>query len=174
MDNRSSSQVLSGYTKGQMRCAATREDTYTAEQRGECTSKLETRLDQDAHDDDGGDKDEWLAAGADGSVKVKSGPVTRAKLDIPQDGDNEIDCLRKLRLAQMKGAAMQKQHWLSLGHGSYAQLENEAKFLEIIGQHPRVVCHLCVANSLDGEMMHTRLKVKWHARGRLRGTGARA
>ena len=43
--------------------------------------------------------------------------------------------------------------------GSYTQLENEAKFLEMIGQHPRVVCHLCVPNSLDGEMMHARLKV---------------
>lgn len=143
---------------GQMRDAATREDTYTSEQRGEHTSKLETRLDGEAKEEDGSPDDQWLAAGADGSVKVKSGPVTTAKLDIPQDGDNEIDCLRKLRLAQMKGDALRRQHWLSLGHGAYEQLENEAKFLEIIGEHPRVVCHLCVASSLDGEMMHTRLK----------------
>jgi len=157
MDNRSSSRVLSGYTLGAMRDAATREDTYTAEQRGEATSRIETRLDGEAHAEEG-DKDEWLAAGADGSVKVKSGPVTAAKLDIPQDGDNEIDCLRKLRMAQLKGAAMQRQQWLSMGHGTYEQLEGEAKFLEVVGAHPRVVCHLCVTGSLDAQMMHTRLK----------------
>lgn len=142
---------------GQMRDAVTREDTYTSEQRGEHTSRLETRLDASSAEVPA---DSWLAAGADGDVKVKSGPITRARLDIPQDGDNEIECLRKLRLAQMKGAAMQRQHWLSLGHGNYVQLESEAKFLKMIEEHPRVVCHLCVANSIDAEMMHVRLKVR--------------
>jgi hypothetical protein len=142
-----------------LRQAANREDTYGSVQRGEDTSVLETRLDAETEQEADGDTEKWFAAGADGSVQVKTGPVSSAKLDaIPRAGDSEIDSLRKLRLAQMKGEAAQRQAWLDVGHGTYAQLKDEAQFLAEIGKHERVVCHLCEAGSIDGELMHRRLE----------------
>eukprot|EP00327_Prymnesium_parvum_P013091 CAMPEP_0184403538 /NCGR_PEP_ID=MMETSP0007-20130409/85467_1 /TAXON_ID=97485 /ORGANISM="Prymnesium parvum, Strain Texoma1" /LENGTH=243 /DNA_ID=CAMNT_0026759647 /DNA_START=59 /DNA_END=790 /DNA_ORIENTATION=- len=145
---------------GQMRDPATREDTYTAEQRGESTSRFETRLDADRAADAPGET--WFAAAADGGVNVHAGPVSAARLEMPRDGDNEIDRLRKLRLAQMKADAAAKKEYLRLGHGAYAKLEDEAGFLRAVAEHPRVVCHLCRAGSLDGQMMHTRLQALCH------------
>ena len=77
-----------------------------------------------------------------------------SKLVIPNDQDNEIDALRKLRLAQMKGHAEQRKRWLELGHGAYEQLDGEAKFLEALPKHGRAVCAISAPGSMDGELLH--------------------
>ena len=147
---------MAGMAKGMS--ATMREDTYDAVQRMEHTSRLETRLDNEAAERGDVDKADWLAAGADGSVKGMKGTPNAAALDKPPASqDNAIDELRKHRLAQMKAKSSQRARWLAQGHGTYAQLETEARFLEEITKHDRVVCHLCTPGSLDTELMHERL-----------------
>ena len=75
-------------------------------------------------------KQEWLAARADGSVERMQGVPDVKKL-VPQEQDNDIDALRKLRLAQMKGRAAERQEWIAKGHGKYVKLEQE-KWLQLV------------------------------------------
>ena len=72
--------------------------------------------------------------------------------------ENEIDALRKLRLAQMKGAAEARRRWLEMGHGVYEQLDREAKFLEALPKHERAVCALCAEGSMDGQLLHAHMQ----------------
>jgi len=162
------------------------EDGYDASRRGESTSKMETRLEsamEGMHAEDHPElvatiksaqaaeevaKEEveqaWLAAKADGSVAVMHGEITRAKLDsvTPDDADNDIEALRKLRLAQMRGRAEARQVWLDRGHGKYEQLEQESSFLEAMPKHERAVCAICAHGSLDGERLHVHLRTLAH------------
>ena len=160
------------------------EDGYGANRRGEGTSRIETRLDSAAeamaktelHAEDNPQlvgmiksaeaaeaaaaeevEKEWLAAKADGTVARMQGEVDVAKI-VPQATDNEIEALRKLRLAQMKGRAVERQSWLSRGHGTYEKLEQESSFLEALPKHERAVCTLAAHGSLDGEMLHTHMR----------------
>jgi len=156
------------------------EDGYNASRRGEGTSRFETHLEstmEGFHAEDHPElvgmiktaqegaeaaeeelQQKWLAAQADGSVKIMDGEPDFAKLVVPRDADNEIDALRKLRLAQMKGKANARQAWLAKGHGKYVQLEQESSFLEQLPQHERVVCALAQPGSLDGEMLHGHMR----------------
>ena len=155
------------------------EDKYTASQRGEDTSRLESKLEsqlEGMHAEDHPDlvatiktaqegqaaqdeaaHQEWLAARADGSVERMKGEVDVKKI-IPSQNDNDIEALRKLRLAQMKGRAQARQEWLKRGHGQYARLEQESSFLEELPKHERVVCALTPEGSLDADLLHTHMK----------------
>jgi hypothetical protein len=156
------------------------EDGYDAGRRGENTSRLETKLGsqmEGLHAEDHPElvgmiksaqqaqetaaeevEKEWLAAQADGTVARMKGEPDIAKLVVPTDNENEIDALRKLRLAQMKGAAEERKRWLEMGHGKYDQLDREASFLQQITKHERVVCALCAQGSLDGELLHSHMR----------------
>ena len=155
------------------------EDNYTASRRGEDTSRLEAKLEsqmEGMHAEDhpelvgmiktaqeGAEKaaeeaeQAWLKANPDATVSAMKGPVDIKKI-VPVEQDNDIDALRKLRLAQMKGRAEAKAHWLAKGHGSYVKLEQESSFLEQLPQHERAVCALCAHGSLDGELLHNHLR----------------
>ena len=89
---------------------------------------------------------EWLAARADGSVERMKGEVDVKKI-IPNQNDNDIEALRKLRLAQMKGRAQARQEWLKRGHGQYADLSR--RLCEELPKHERVVCSLPKARSMQ-------------------------
>ena len=158
------------------------EDKYDAMMRGENTSRLESRLEsqmEGMHAEDhpelvqtiktaqegaqqqieAAEKEhsEWLAARVDGGVDRHQGEVDVRKI-VPASADNEIDSLRKLRLAQMKGRAAERQAWLAKGHGAYVQLEQEASFLEELPKHERAVCALCEEGSLDGALLHQHMR----------------
>lgn len=158
------------------------EDNYTATRRGEDTSRMEAKLEsqmeglhaedhpdlmktiktaQEAEEKAQEEVDEanqkWLAAQADGTVKAMQGAVDVKKI-VPQEEDNEIDALRKLRLAQMRGRAEARKHWLAKGHGTYVRLEQESSFLQKLPEHERAVCAICAAGSMDGEMLHAHLR----------------
>lgn len=172
---------------------ANREDTFGNRQRGEETSRLETRLDAEPepqgefgssvmeglHAEDNpqmtasiksaqrmGEADtqaadatrkEYLAASADGSVRRLQGdPDYRAIM--PHEEDNTWDVLKKKRLAELKVAAAQKQAWREMGHGAYAPLESEARFLQELPRHERAVCHLFQPGDVDGEMLHAHMR----------------
>ena len=155
------------------------EDNYDATRRGEHTSRQETKLEsqmeglhaedhpelvgmiksaQEAEDAAAEEvQKEWLAAQQDGTVKRMKGEPDIAKL-VPKESENEIDALRKLRLAQMKGAAEARKRWLEMGHGIYEQLDREAKFLEALPKHERAVCALCAEGSMDGQLLHAHMR----------------
>lgn len=159
------------------------EDKYTAVQRGEDTSRIETKLEsqlEGLHAEDHPDlvqtiktaqegqaqqeeaaHQEWLAARADGTVERMHGEVDVKKI-VPAANDNDIEALRKLRLAQMKGRAAARQEWLARGHGKYARLEQESSFLEELPRHERVVCALTPEGSIDAELLHTHMKQLCH------------
>ena len=160
------------------------EDKYGAVERGEDTSRLESRLEsqmEGMHAEDHPDlvatiktategaqqqmeaaeeeaKMEWLAANARGGVDKHTGPVDVKKMDTRHDDDNEIDALRKLRLAQMRGRAAERAQWIAKGHGKYEKLEQESSFLEALPKHERALCALCVSGSFDGEMLHSHMR----------------
>ncbi len=141
------------------------EDGYDASRRGEHTSRLETRLDADAAKGpaaDGGQQGVgWLAARRDGSVAQMEGEVDASKLERAgaaasyAEPENEIDRLRKNRLAQLKSRAAARQSWVALGHGKYVELESEASFLQAnaSGLHARLVCAIVPEGSLDGQLL---------------------
>ena len=135
------------------------EDGYDAARRGEHTSRLETRLEAEAADSG---EQQWLAAQADGSVAVHEGEPDAAKLGVPRahEHENEIDRLRKLRLAQLKGRAAARQSWLALGHGKYVQLESEEQFVQAnaSGLHARLVCAVVADGSLDGQLLSAHMR----------------
>lgn len=155
------------------------EDNYGATQRGEDTSRLEAKLEsqmEGLHAEDHPDllktiktaqeghaaqeeaaHQEWLAAQADGTVKKMEGEVDIKKI-VPVGSDNDIEALRKLRLAQMKGRAQARQEWLARGHGQYVRLEQESSFLEELARHERLVCALAPSGSIDGELLHKHMK----------------
>eukprot|EP00316_Scyphosphaera_apsteinii_P010009 CAMPEP_0119308570 /NCGR_PEP_ID=MMETSP1333-20130426/11538_1 /TAXON_ID=418940 /ORGANISM="Scyphosphaera apsteinii, Strain RCC1455" /LENGTH=249 /DNA_ID=CAMNT_0007312377 /DNA_START=20 /DNA_END=769 /DNA_ORIENTATION=- len=135
---------------------AQREDTWDPKRRGEDTSKIETRWAKE-NADEVGTGQEWLAATADGNVKVMPGEPNAAALDRGTPGETELDRLRRLRMAQMKQRAAERQQWLKKGHGQYAELASEAVFLAVIPDHPRVVCHL-TTSSLDCELLHRHMR----------------
>ena len=120
-----------------MSATANREDTFGSRQRGEETSRLETRLESEfessameglhaedcpqlvksiqaaqkmGQDDEAAAEDvrkEYLAATADGSVRRLQGDPD-VKAILPEAGDNEWDRLKKKRLADMKQRAAQR------------------------------------------------------------------
>ncbi|KAL1140253.1 hypothetical protein AAG570_000185 [Ranatra chinensis] len=61
------------------------------------------------------------------------------KLDAVRTGD-DIDSLRSERLKKMKKDALQKNEWLSKGHGKYEDIE-EKDFFNIIKESDRIVLH---------------------------------
>jgi len=156
------------------------EDNYSAARRGEDTSRLESHLEsqmEGLHAEDHPEltnmiksaqaaeesqkeefEKEWLAAQADGTVARMKGEPDINALVIPNNQDNEIDALRKLRLAQMKGAAAEKKRWQELGHGAYQQLESEAAFLEALPKHERAVCAIVEQGSIDAELLHVHMR----------------
>ena len=69
-------------------------------------------------------------------MAISTGEIDVRKI-VPQEDDNDIEALRKLRLAQMKGKAEAKKQWLALGHGKYERLEQESSFLEALPKHER-------------------------------------
>ena len=162
------------------------EDLYDAHTRGEGTSRLESRLEstmEGMHAEDHPElvqtiktaqegamqqaeevedaRKEWLAARPDGGVDRHQGEVDVRKI-IPGGNDNEIDALRKLRLAQMQGRAAERKMWIAKGHGKYVKLEQESSFLEALPKHERAVCALCAHGSLDGGLLHSHMRALAH------------
>ena len=154
------------------------EDKYTAVQRGEDTSRIETKLEsqlEGLHAEDHPDlvqtiktaqegqaqqeeaaHQEWLAARADGTVERMHGEVDVKKI-VPAANDNDIEALRKLRLAQMKGRAAARQEWLARGHGKYARLEQGARFSRSY-HGTSASCARSPEGSIDAELLHTHMK----------------
>jgi hypothetical protein len=130
------------------------EDDYTAVRRGEHTSRIETRFDEEAESSGVGDE-AWLAAQADGSVAIKDGTPNAAAIHAAPGRDNAIDMLRKNRMEQLKAKATARQSWTALGHGKYVDLENEGSFVQAnaSGLHARLVCAIVAPGSLDGELL---------------------
>ncbi|XP_066967307.1 thioredoxin domain-containing protein 9 [Macrobrachium rosenbergii] len=71
---------------------------------------------------------------------------------IEQQLDNEIerldnldsedlDAIRRERLAAMKKRQQKKQEWISNGHGDYGELYDEKEFFEVTKKSDNVVCH---------------------------------
>jgi len=114
------------------------EDNWTASQRMESTSRLETKLDNETAREEGADQG-WLAAGADGGVRHMQGQPDAAALESAGPGDSEIDVLRKNRIAQMKARAQLRSAWLAKGHGVYAALSGEGALLSELPKHERAV-----------------------------------
>lgn len=155
--------------------ALTGEDMYSSSQRGEDTSQMESKLEsamEGLHAEDNPDltrtiknaqqaeesaKGDWLAAKADGTVERMKGTPEYDKL-VPKMGENDIDALRKLRLAQLKGAAQLKEKYREMGHGAYTKLEDESEFLLALPKHPRLVCAICKAGSVDAELLHNHMR----------------
>ena len=131
-----------------------REDGKDAEQRGEGTSRLETRLEADAARAESSGN-EWLAACADGSVSLMEGEPNAAALTGP--GETDLDKLRNLRIAQMKARASARQAWLARGHGAYATLDGDAAFISAANEHERVVCHVA-SETVESRMLHAHLR----------------
>ena len=155
------------------------EDGYDAARRGEGSSRFDDKMEsqmEGLHAEDHPElvgmiksaqqgaaaqeesvKQEWLAATADAGVKRMEGEIDVRKI-VPHQKDNEIDALRKLRLAQMKGKAAERQRYLGLGHGKYAKLEQESSFLEQLQKHERTVCALVEQGSMDSELLHAHMR----------------
>ena len=163
------------------------EDKYTASERGEDTSRIESKLEsqmEGLHAEDHPDlvqtiktateaaelqkeqadeaHQKWLAANSRGGVDIKNGPIDVNKMDSRNTEDNEIDALRKLRLAQMRGRAAERAQWVAKGHGKYEKLEQESSFLEALPKHERAICALCGPNSFDGELLHSHMRALSH------------
>lgn len=131
-----------------------REDGKDAAQRGEGTSRLETRLENDAARAESSGN-EWLAACADGSVSLMEGEPNAAALVKP--GETELDKLRQVRIAQMKARASERQAWLARGHGAYASIDGDAAFISAANEHERLVCHVA-SETLESRMLHAHLR----------------
>lgn len=55
--------------------------------------------------------------------------------------DDELEKLREKRMQAMKKAQVQKQEWLSKGHGVLGEIPSEKDFFEICKESKMVVCH---------------------------------
>eukprot|EP00310_Coccolithus_braarudii_P024778 CAMPEP_0183358218 /NCGR_PEP_ID=MMETSP0164_2-20130417/48536_1 /TAXON_ID=221442 /ORGANISM="Coccolithus pelagicus ssp braarudi, Strain PLY182g" /LENGTH=257 /DNA_ID=CAMNT_0025532069 /DNA_START=19 /DNA_END=792 /DNA_ORIENTATION=+ len=148
-----SSSMSSAYVSALKSCL--NEDTHDAERRGEGTSKIETRFENEAAaaEQKG---DEWLAAGRDGEVHRMQGEPNAAAFSSGP-GETDLDALRKLRLGQLKERAAIRQRYLAMGHGQYARLTNEAEYLSKVQQHERMVMHLW-DESLDCSLLHIHME----------------
>uniref|UniRef100_A0A7S4FCX4 Thioredoxin domain-containing protein n=1 Tax=Chrysotila carterae TaxID=13221 RepID=A0A7S4FCX4_CHRCT len=149
-----SSSMSSAYVSALKSCL--NEDTHDAARRGEGMSKMETRFENEAAEAAKPKEGEWLAATASGEVAVMHGePNAEALGNGP--GETDIDTLRRMRIAQMKAHALQKQRWLMMGHGKYIALNSDAEFLRETPLHAQMVCHLWT-DSIDCEMLHYHMR----------------
>nr|AFK11024.1 thioredoxin domain-containing protein 9-like protein [Callorhinchus milii] len=55
--------------------------------------------------------------------------------------EDELDKLRTKRLEAMKKAQLQKQEWLTKGHGEYREIPSEKDFFQEVKESKNVVCH---------------------------------
>jgi hypothetical protein len=130
---------MSGYTKQHRGFHGMySEDNWTAEQRMEQTSRIETRMENDEKRE-AGEGDGWLAAGRNGDVRYMKGEPNAAAISGEGTGENEIEALRRNRLAQMKARAEQRKQWMARGHGAYVSLADEAELLSKLPNHERAV-----------------------------------
>lgn len=56
------------------------------------------------------------------------------------DGD-ELENIRKERIAAMRKRALKKNEWISNGHGEYMELSEEKEFFESSKKSEKLVCH---------------------------------
>jgi len=56
------------------------------------------------------------------------------------DGD-DLDAIRRERMAQMKKRQSKRQEWIQNGHGDYTELYEEKEFFETTKKSENVVCH---------------------------------
>ncbi|KAF2350733.1 Phosducin thioredoxin-like domain, partial [Trinorchestia longiramus] len=56
------------------------------------------------------------------------------------DGD-ELEKIRRERMAAMRKRALKKNEWISNGHGEYQELAEEKEFFEVTKKSENVVCH---------------------------------
>lgn len=61
------------------------------------------------------------------------------RLDTLQSDD--IQAIRDQRLKELQKLNQQKQEWLSIGHGEYAELADEKEFFEASKKSTNIVCH---------------------------------
>ncbi|KAK8738796.1 hypothetical protein OTU49_003676 [Cherax quadricarinatus] len=54
---------------------------------------------------------------------------------------DDLDAIRRERLAAMKERQQKKQEWISNGHGEYSELCDEKEFFETTKKSENVVCH---------------------------------
>lgn len=54
---------------------------------------------------------------------------------------NDLDAIRRDRLAAMKKRQEKRQEWISNGHGEYTELYDEKEFFETTKKSENVVCH---------------------------------
>ncbi|KAG7154481.1 thioredoxin domain-containing protein 9-like [Homarus americanus] len=54
---------------------------------------------------------------------------------------DDLDAIRRERLAAMKERQKKKQDWINNGHGDYSELSDEKEFFETTKKSENVVCH---------------------------------
>ncbi|KAH9317189.1 hypothetical protein KI387_018958 [Taxus chinensis] len=64
-----------------------------------------------------------------------------SRLDVDRLEEDDLEQLRERRLQEMKKMAAKRQHWLSLGHGEYQEIQSEKEFFAVAKASERVVCH---------------------------------
>lgn len=55
--------------------------------------------------------------------------------------EDDMETLRKRRIAQLKNMAKQKNEWMSHGHGSYREVDDQKRFFEELKGEKRAVVH---------------------------------
>jgi len=55
--------------------------------------------------------------------------------------EDDLESMRRRRIAQMKKGQDQKREWLTLGHGKYEEVPEEKEFFNIGKKSKNVVCH---------------------------------
>ncbi|KAH7731751.1 Thioredoxin domain containing protein [Aphelenchoides avenae] len=77
---------------------------------------------------------------------IKAAKIVEERLDneisqLEKIDEDELETLRRKRVAEMKKAQAKKQEYLANGHGQYDELTSEAEFFEAAKKSDKLVCH---------------------------------
>jgi len=83
---------------------------------------------------------------ADGSL-VRGNPEEscrgwkqQQKIADDPEPELDLDAIRQARIEEMKMQKKMTDHWRSLGHGRYREIDDERSFFKEVAPHERVVC----------------------------------
>nr|XP_002131804.1 thioredoxin domain-containing protein 9-like [Ciona intestinalis] len=71
--------------------------------------------------------------------------------------EDELEKIRERRVQAMKKAQVQKQEWISKGHGMYSELSSEKEFFDICKESKHVVCHFYKNSSFRCKILDSHL-----------------
>lgn len=55
--------------------------------------------------------------------------------------EDDFEMLRQKRLEALKKSQLQKQEWISIGHGKYQEVADEKEFFDACKKSKKVICH---------------------------------